>query len=945
MDIKSNVALTSKPMSIDINRTPTKNMNSREMKGSKSDTESIGLLPIIENGVNENEILSWHDLVEQEEAEQLLLAQQMAQQMAHTQYESQPQLNIPLTYDQYSQTSGLIDEYLTLQQWRDKYENIQSNGVVDAVGAAVNLVAESAVTHTTKRLNDMENEFLMANQNRPSILISTQVAMSSDNAMITTPIKPPQSSHADELSTKNATNSTKVDEKIGRPDEKKIQTIERQKSANVIFRNVTMTNRNNLLPKPTMNRVPLVTKKLSPTSVVAPKTSIIAPIRTRIVVQNPVSNRRPMTTMRPSGVPSNTATRLAARSKTMMDLNKNPMNHANSLKARDCDNTLNKMNDRRSEPKTVSTRIEDDDGWLTVKTRRRSSLHWANRFNQPSGYASLPTLALLNEKEANSTTDNKPANNKRDNKKVAKVAPQKLQSNETLKSSTDSVTKSDLKNGTKKPTDVGGDAKRITGDVKQTTPANNKTKASKSTENHKSSSAIVSRATILQRQKSDITGLKINSLRKEYMRIEKSRSKQKETKKAAPTDDQPSDRETKTNNVELSTDSVKLDSNGLQSSKDDISINGCASTEDLVATNGIESPNDNSNNTSIDHIDHNDIMLKVDHETDDNVELESDQNQRKLHEEQMCLERQILELQNTEIEIDTDDADCDTILGIEENDSNATELDESCDGCLDAFEEHDLEVKYQHLLSDLSSGERIQTLATLQAFVSRHPGRAQELHQKLSSPSRRRSLHESLKKYQVKQDRAQDMRETLTKEKTLKLQVLLARVEDVKAAKQKLIEEKRLRMEEKLQRYAENRTQYLKDKIRKAHDEEEKLKEIAFIKELEAQNKRLDLMEMHKEQEGRLQDLEQERQKKVEEKAAKEAAVERRRLELAKERQKRLEIIDETRKKREQRVEQKQEERDKLRQKLAREKVNSLCRINRSPFFFLVILSYDIDIW
>ncbi|GAB0093882.1 uncharacterized protein DMENIID0001_090700 [Sergentomyia squamirostris] len=478
---------------------------------------------------------------------------------------------------------------------------------------------------------------------------------------------------------------------------------------------------------------------------------------------------------------------------------------------------------RKSEPKSLPT--ETNDGWLTVKSRsRRSSLHWSNRFNQPSGYASLPILSLLDE-----TTE-------------TKDEPQAETISEKPRPKPNTTEKKRISTKPKVTSGVG-----------------------------KCVSTKVTKINGLVRQKSDVP----DSRARTSLKTKRAEDKLIEVKTPEPD-----------LFIDLEDEIPKVDMN----------------IQTLLASDL-----------------RNTINLSSCDEMDDKDLEESDDDQKKLLEEQENLERQIRELENTEIDVDTetDETDCEVLIDTEDLNEDGERNHEE----IDFFDENmTLEMKYQSLLSDMSSGERLETLATLQAFVARHPGRAQELHQKLSSPSRRRSLHETLKKYQAKQTRAQEKREALQREKTLKIQHLLARVEDVKAAKQQLIEEKRMRMEERLQRAAENRTQFLKDKVKKAHDEEEKLKEIAFIKSLEAQNKRLDILESCKEHEGRLQDLEQERQKRVEEKAAKEAAAERRRLELEQERQRRLEQMWETKREREKRVGKLQEQREKMRQEMAREK-------------------------
>jgi hypothetical protein len=76
----------------------------------------------------------------------------------------------------------------------------------------------------------------------------------------------------------------------------------------------------------------------------------------------------------------------------------------------------------------------------------------------------------------------------------------------------------------------------------------------------------------------------------------------------------------------------------------------------------------------------------------------------------------------------------------------------------------------------MSWAERVDALEQLEEMESRHPGRALELHQKLSSPSRRRTFPETLRCFQAKQAQAKEKRERLMYEKAQKLRELLNKV-------------------------------------------------------------------------------------------------------------------------------------------------------------------------
>ncbi|XP_034032394.1 S phase cyclin A-associated protein in the endoplasmic reticulum isoform X2 [Thalassophryne amazonica] len=203
---------------------------------------------------------------------------------------------------------------------------------------------------------------------------------------------------------------------------------------------------------------------------------------------------------------------------------------------------------------------------------------------------------------------------------------------------------------------------------------------------------------------------------------------------------------------------------------------------------------------------------------------------------------------------------------------------------------------------------------------ARPPGHGIHMHEKLSSPSRKRTIAESKKKHEEKQLKAQQLRDKLREEKTLKMQKLLEREKEVRKWKEELLEQRRRMMEEKLLHAEFKRELQLQAIVKKAQEEEAKVNEIAFINTLEAQNKRHDALAKLNEYEQRLNELQEERQRRQEEKQARDEAVQERKRVLEAERQARVEELLIRRKEQEARIEQQRQEKEKAREDAARER-------------------------
>jgi len=283
-----------------------------------------------------------------------------------------------------------------------------------------------------------------------------------------------------------------------------------------------------------------------------------------------------------------------------------------------------------------------------------------------------------------------------------------------------------------------------------------------------------------------------------------------------------------------------------------------------------------------------------DHETDSDTEiLERDAAIAKAELEAADLQREIQETEQAEL-TDTD---------LETTDTEQTDTDTN-DARSDVGTTSDIA---ETMFESLSWAEQMELEEQMaDAAESRYPGRAIHLHEKLSSPARKKEPHETFRHYQEKQDKARIRRQMFGEEKANKLALLNQRIIEVLDQRDRLVDERKGMIEDKLKKAEEKRSQHIEGIRRKAHEEEEKLKEIAFINELQAQNARIDMISQvstaDEKCEERLAEIAGERAKKAEQQAERDARAEERRRAMEAERQKHLDAMIERRREREERI-------------------------------------------
>ncbi|EUB57096.1 S phase cyclin A-associated protein in the endoplasmic reticulum [Echinococcus granulosus] len=167
----------------------------------------------------------------------------------------------------------------------------------------------------------------------------------------------------------------------------------------------------------------------------------------------------------------------------------------------------------------------------------------------------------------------------------------------------------------------------------------------------------------------------------------------------------------------------------------------------------------------------------------------------------------------------------------------------------------------------------------LGAGKPRIPGRGVQMHEKLLAQNRGR-CERSIQEIEAKQARARFLRQRHLLERSNRVRELSKKVEEVRKQKLRLIQQRRNFLEQRLLVADANRRAELKRRILKAHDEEIKGREIAFIQSLEAEQKQHTIFAKHEISCARLRERAEVRRRRLEEKAEREEAAKLRRIEL-----------------------------------------------------------------
>eukprot|EP00730_Choanoeca_flexa_P004145 TRINITY_DN11612_c0_g2_i5.p1 TRINITY_DN11612_c0_g2~~TRINITY_DN11612_c0_g2_i5.p1 ORF type:complete len:1098 (+),score=226.78 TRINITY_DN11612_c0_g2_i5:75-3368(+) len=155
----------------------------------------------------------------------------------------------------------------------------------------------------------------------------------------------------------------------------------------------------------------------------------------------------------------------------------------------------------------------------------------------------------------------------------------------------------------------------------------------------------------------------------------------------------------------------------------------------------------------------------------------------------------------------------------------------------------------------------------------RSPGGGAKMHERLSSPGRKRPSHEAAQRAAARQERAKANRQLLQRAQDERRQKHKERLTGARQRRQRSGELIKQSMEHKQLKAEELRQSHLREVRERGRLEEQKKQEILFIQKLEQENLKMEALEKQSLEQARLEQLSARRKRRAEEKAAKEQAV------------------------------------------------------------------------